>query len=73
MELNDHHHQNLLNYLKFSRFRRSQKLRAVDSNFEDHIASRVSSEETYSGDEIIEMLKVRLHQMRNFTDWYWVL
>lgn len=57
MELNDHHHQSLLNYLKFSRYRRSQKLRAVDSNFEDSIASRVAVDETYGGDEVIDLLK----------------
>ena len=59
MELNDNHHQNILNYLKFSKFRRAQKLRAVDGNFETILASRVSADETYTGDEIIEILEVR--------------
>ena len=58
MELNDNHHQNILNYLKFSKFRRAQKLRAVDGNFESILASRVSSDETYTGDEIIDILEV---------------
>ncbi|XP_063686832.1 leucine zipper transcription factor-like protein 1 [Bolinopsis microptera] len=57
MELNDNHHQNILNYLKFSKFRRAQKLRAVDGNFESTLSSRVSAEETYTGDEIIEILE----------------
>ena len=58
MELNEHHHQNIVNYLKFSRYRRAAQLRAVDGNFEDHLASRVSLEETYTGDELEDILKV---------------
>ena len=61
MELNDNHHQNILNYLKFSKFRRAQKLRAVDGNFESTLSSRVSAEETYTGDEIIDILEVMFY------------
>jgi len=57
MELNDHHHQNLVNFLKFSKYRRSQQLRSVDCNFDDVLDSRVSTEETYTGDELEDMLQ----------------
>lgn len=64
MELNDHHYQNVLNFLKFSRFRRGQKLRVVDANFEDILASRVSIDETYTGDEVVEILQVGLSWLK---------
>lgn len=57
MELNDHHHQSLINYLKFSKYRRSQQLRSVDCNFDDVLDSRVSTEETYTGDELEDLLQ----------------
>ena len=57
MELSEHHYQNVVNFLKFSRYRRGTQLRAVDSNFEDCLASRVALDETYTGDEVDEILR----------------
>lgn len=64
MELNDHHHQNLINYLKFSKYRRSQQLRSVDCNFDDVLNSRVSADETYTGDELEDLLQELQHVVK---------
>ena len=58
MDLNEHHYQNIVSYLKFARYRRAQQIRSVDGNFEDFIESKVREDETYNGDEVEDILKV---------------
>ncbi|KXJ06774.1 leucine zipper transcription factor-like protein 1 [Exaiptasia diaphana] len=53
--LNEHHQKNVVNYLRFARFNRSQRLRGIEGAFEDLKDSRLV-EDTYTLDEITEML-----------------
>ncbi|XP_031562380.1 leucine zipper transcription factor-like protein 1 [Actinia tenebrosa] len=53
--LNEHHQQNVVNYLRFAKFNRGQRLRGIDAAFEDLKDSRLV-EDTYTLDEITEML-----------------
>ena len=38
--LNEHHQQNVVNYLRFARYGRAQRLRGVDASFEELKDSR---------------------------------
>ncbi|XP_077993397.1 leucine zipper transcription factor-like protein 1 [Glandiceps talaboti] len=53
--LNEHHHQTVLNYMRFSRYKRGQNIRVVDGCFEDLKDSRLT-EDTFTVDEVSEML-----------------
>ncbi|XP_006821570.1 leucine zipper transcription factor-like protein 1 [Saccoglossus kowalevskii] len=53
--LNEHHHTTVLNYMRFSRYKRGQNLRVVDGCFEDLKDSRLT-EDTFTVDEVSEML-----------------
>jgi len=59
--LNDHHRATVLNYMRFARYQRSQRLRAVDACFDDLKESRLT-EDTFTADEVNEML-VGLHSL----------
>eukprot|EP00794_Sanderia_malayensis_P003141 gene3141-3609_t len=52
--INDNHQNEIVNYLRFARYNRSQTLKSVDSCFADIKDSRL--EDTYTFDEVIEML-----------------
>lgn len=53
--LNDHHHQQALNFIRFNRYKRSQRLKGLDHCFQDLKDSRLY-EDTYTNDEVVEML-----------------
>ncbi|XP_070536599.1 leucine zipper transcription factor-like protein 1 isoform X2 [Ptychodera flava] len=53
--LNDHHHQTVLNYMRFARYKRGQNLRVVDGSFADLKESRLT-DDTFTVDEVVEML-----------------
>lgn len=53
--LNEHHQQNVVNYLRFARYGRGQRLRGVDASFEELKDSRLV-EDTYTVDEVTDML-----------------
>ncbi|XP_033127337.1 leucine zipper transcription factor-like protein 1 [Anneissia japonica] len=53
--LNEHHHEVVVNYLRFSRYLRTQNLKAVDSGFQELKDSRLT-EDTFTADEVSEML-----------------
>ncbi|KAL9966011.1 hypothetical protein ACROYT_G024018 [Oculina patagonica] len=53
--LNQHHQQNVVNYLRFARYSRGQRLRGVDASFEELKDSRLV-EDTYTLDEVTDML-----------------
>ncbi|XP_020609228.1 leucine zipper transcription factor-like protein 1 [Orbicella faveolata] len=53
--LNQHHQQVVVNYLRFARYSRGQRLRGVDASFEELKDSRLV-EDTYTLDEVTDML-----------------
>uniref|UniRef100_K7FNG7 Leucine zipper transcription factor-like protein 1 n=1 Tax=Pelodiscus sinensis TaxID=13735 RepID=K7FNG7_PELSI len=53
--LNDHHQNEVINYMRFARSKRGLRLKTVDSCFQDLKDSRLV-EETFTIDEVIEML-----------------
>ncbi|XP_013399551.1 leucine zipper transcription factor-like protein 1 isoform X3 [Lingula anatina] len=53
--LNDHHQATVINYMRFARYQRGQRLRAVDACFDDLKDSRLI-DETFTVDEVTEML-----------------
>jgi len=54
--LNDHHQQNIISYLRFARYNRSQTLRSIQACCQDIKDSRLL-EETYTSDEVMEVLQ----------------
>ncbi|XP_043931272.1 leucine zipper transcription factor-like protein 1 [Protopterus annectens] len=54
--LNDHHQNEVLNYMRFARTKSALKLKTVDSCFQDLKGSRLV-EETFTVDEVTEMLE----------------
>ena len=55
--LNDHHQANVVNYMRFARYQRGQRLRSVDGAFQDLIDSRLCDETTFTVDEVEDMFK----------------
>ncbi|XP_073237079.1 leucine zipper transcription factor-like protein 1 isoform X2 [Porites lutea] len=53
--LNEHHQQIVVNYLRFARYGRAQRLRGVDASFEELKDSRLV-DDTYTLDEVTDML-----------------
>ncbi|XP_039267662.2 leucine zipper transcription factor-like protein 1 [Styela clava] len=53
--LNEHHQQQALNFIRFNRYKRSQRLKGLDHCFQDLKDSRLY-EDTYTVDEVTEML-----------------
>ncbi|XP_067910955.1 leucine zipper transcription factor-like protein 1 isoform X2 [Heterodontus francisci] len=61
--LNEHHQNEIINYMRFARSKRALRLKTVDSCFQDLTDSRLT-EDTFTVDEVAEMLdglKVVVH------------
>ncbi|XP_060705962.1 leucine zipper transcription factor-like protein 1 [Hemiscyllium ocellatum] len=61
--LNEHHHNAVINYMRFARSKRALRLKTIDSCFQDLKDSRLT-EDTFTVDEVGEMLdglKVVVH------------
>jgi leucine zipper transcription factor-like protein 1 len=54
--LNEHHTGAIINYLRFARFKRDQRLKVVDGAFEELKESRLTTDETFTADEVTSML-----------------
>ncbi|KAM4704694.1 leucine zipper transcription factor-like protein 1 isoform 2-T2 [Rhinophrynus dorsalis] len=54
--LNDHHQNEVINYIRFARSKRALRLKTVDSCFQDLKDSRLV-EETFTVDEVADMLQ----------------
>lgn len=65
--LNEHHQATTVNYMRFARYQRTQRLRCVDACFEDLKSSRLY-EDTYTADEVTEMLDGLLTVVRGEVD-----
>lgn len=65
--LNEHHQANVINYMRFARYQRTQRLRSVDACFNDLKSSRLY-EDTYTADEVTEMLNGLLSVVRGEVD-----
>ncbi|XP_048730187.2 leucine zipper transcription factor-like protein 1 [Ostrea edulis] len=61
--VNDHHQAQVINYMRFTRYQRGQRLRAVEMCFEELKSSRLD-ETTYTIDEVTEMLDGLLSVVR---------
>ncbi|XP_071153492.1 leucine zipper transcription factor-like protein 1 [Mytilus edulis] len=61
--INEHHSAQILNFLRFSRYQRGQRLRAVEMCFEELKTSRLD-ETTYTIDEVTDMLDGLLSVVR---------
>ncbi|XP_048103555.1 leucine zipper transcription factor-like protein 1 isoform X2 [Alosa alosa] len=53
---NEHHQNEVINYMRFARSKRVQRLKTIDSCFEDLKESRLV-EETFTADEVSDMLE----------------
>ncbi|XP_042561721.1 leucine zipper transcription factor-like protein 1 isoform X1 [Clupea harengus] len=53
---NDHHQNEVINYMRFARSKRVLRLKTIDSCFEDLKESRLV-EETFTADEVSDMLE----------------
>ncbi|KAK7092935.1 leucine zipper transcription factor-like protein 1 [Littorina saxatilis] len=62
--VNEHHQGQVINYIRFARYQRGQRLRAVDVCFEDLKDSRLT-DETFTIDEVTEMLDGLLTVVRS--------
>lgn len=62
--VNEHHQNQVINYIRFARYQRAQRLRAVDVCFEDLKDSRLN-DETFTIDEVTEMLDGLLTVVRS--------
>lgn len=62
--VNEHHQNQVINYIRFARYQRGQRLRAVDVCFEDLKDSRLT-DETFTIDEVTEMLDGLLTVVRS--------
>lgn len=62
--VNEHHQNQVINYIRFARYQRGQRLRAVDICFEDLKDSRLT-DETFTIDEVTEMLDGLLTVVRS--------
>jgi len=65
--LNDHHQSTVVQYMRFARYQRNQRLKSVDGCFEDLKSSRLY-EDTYTADEVTEMLDGLLAVVRSEVD-----
>lgn len=65
--LNEHHQSTVVNYMRFARYQRGQRLRSVDACFDDVKTSRLY-EDTYTVDEVTEMLDGLLSVVRSEVD-----
>lgn len=61
--VDEHHQAQVVNYMRFSRYQRGQRLRAVEMCFEELKSSRLD-ETTYTIDEVTEMLDGLLSVVR---------
>ncbi|XP_076455716.1 leucine zipper transcription factor-like protein 1 [Babylonia areolata] len=62
--VNEHHQNQVINYIRFARYQRGQRLRAVDLCFEELKDSRLT-DETFTIDEVTEMLDGLLTVVRS--------
>ncbi|KAL5009653.1 hypothetical protein ScPMuIL_011958 [Solemya velum] len=65
--VNEHHQAQVVNYMRFARYQRAQRLRAVDMCFEEMKQSRLD-ETTYTIDEVTEILDSLLMVVRGEVD-----
>ena len=56
LDLSEHHQTQIVNFLRFARYQRGQRLRAIDVCFDDMRHSRLSMDTTFTKDEIEDML-----------------
>lgn len=54
--LNEHHKESVVNYMRFARYQRTQRLRAVDAAFDEVKDSRLM-DDTYTLDEVHDLLE----------------
>lgn len=54
--LNEHHKESVVNYMRFARYQRTQRLRAVDAAFDEVKDSRLM-DDTYTLDEVYDLLE----------------
>jgi len=62
--VNEHHQLQIVNYMRFARYQRGQRLRAVDSCFEELKDSRLT-DDTFTVDEVTDMLDGLLSVVRS--------
>ncbi|GFO31798.1 leucine zipper transcription factor-like protein 1 [Plakobranchus ocellatus] len=62
--INEHHQNQVVNYIRFARYQRGQRLRAVDVCFEELKDSRLT-DETFTVDEVVDMLDGLLAVVRS--------
>ncbi|CAL1531553.1 unnamed protein product [Lymnaea stagnalis] len=62
--INEHHQAQVINYIRFARYQRAQRLRAVDVCFEELKDSRLT-DETFTVDEVTDMLDGLLAVVRS--------
>lgn len=65
--LNSHHHQQAVNFIRFSRYKRLQSLKGIEQCFQDVEDSKLY-EDTYTIDEVKEMLDELLKSVHNEID-----
>jgi len=54
--LNDHHKESVVNYMRFARYQKTQRLRAIDAAFDEVKDSRLM-DDTYTLDEVCDLLE----------------
>lgn len=57
LDLNEHHQTQIINFLRFARYQRGQRIRAIDVCFDDMKQSRLSMDTTFTKEEIEDILK----------------
>lgn len=65
--LNDHHQSTVVNYMRFLRYQKAQRLKSVDGCFEDLKTSRLT-DDTFTVDEVVDMLDGLLVVVRGELD-----
>lgn len=54
--LNDHHEDQIVQYMRFMRYQRGLRIRAIEACFEDTKKSRLMSDTTFTREEVISVL-----------------
>ena len=56
LSLSDAHNANVVNYMRFARYQRDQRLRVVDACFKDLKNGRLMEDTTFTRDELDDIL-----------------
>ena len=64
MGLNEHHTTQVVGYMRFSRFKRKEVVKSINTCFDDVISSRVMQESTFTQEEVMQLMSSLENQIK---------